>query len=192
MARLTFDMSGGPKGAKRPLERPLDGGVRPPQSWGRRVGAHGSRPVCEWGAVPSCIRPRQAMWRCRISAVTTRRRRTAVDRQPSDPRRDRLPDRRWQVQPNATAPTAAAPSDKPANCKCPGCTYARRARVAVTIVLRRCMQVGSTTSSARSKRVARNSTAAATSRRSEGPNVRHERRAKGREAAFGTSARWRG
>ena len=26
--RLTFDMSGGPKGAKRPLERPLDGGVR--------------------------------------------------------------------------------------------------------------------------------------------------------------------
>jgi hypothetical protein len=25
-----------------------------------------------------------------------------------------------------------------------------------------------------------------------GPNVRHERRAKGREAAFGTSARWRG
>ena len=28
--------------------------------------------------------------------------------------------------------------------------------------------------------------------RSVGPNVRHERRAKGREAAFGTSARWRG
>ena len=27
MRRLTFDMSGGPKGAKRPLERPLDGGV---------------------------------------------------------------------------------------------------------------------------------------------------------------------
>ena len=27
---LTFDMSGGPKGAKRPLERPLDGRVRPP------------------------------------------------------------------------------------------------------------------------------------------------------------------
>jgi len=26
--RLTFDMSGGPKGAKQPLERPLDGGVR--------------------------------------------------------------------------------------------------------------------------------------------------------------------
>ena len=26
--RLTFDMSGGPKGAKRPLGRPLDGGVR--------------------------------------------------------------------------------------------------------------------------------------------------------------------
>jgi hypothetical protein len=26
---LTFDMSGGPKGAERPLERPLDGGVRP-------------------------------------------------------------------------------------------------------------------------------------------------------------------
>ena len=26
---LTLDMSGGPKGAKRPLERPLDGGVRP-------------------------------------------------------------------------------------------------------------------------------------------------------------------
>jgi len=25
---LTFDMSGGPKGAKQPLERPLDGGVR--------------------------------------------------------------------------------------------------------------------------------------------------------------------
>ena len=25
---LTFDMSGGPKGAKRPLERPLDGRVR--------------------------------------------------------------------------------------------------------------------------------------------------------------------
>ena len=25
---LTFDMSGGPKGAQRPLERPLDGGVR--------------------------------------------------------------------------------------------------------------------------------------------------------------------
>jgi len=24
---LTFDMSGGPKGAKRPLGRPLDGGV---------------------------------------------------------------------------------------------------------------------------------------------------------------------
>src|SRR5664280_1121553 len=28
MRGLTFDMSGGPKGAKRPLERPLDGGVR--------------------------------------------------------------------------------------------------------------------------------------------------------------------
>src|SRR5712691_11124712 len=27
--RLTFDMRGGPKGAKRPLERPLDGRVRP-------------------------------------------------------------------------------------------------------------------------------------------------------------------
>ena len=26
---LTFDMSGGPRGAKRPLARPLDGGVRP-------------------------------------------------------------------------------------------------------------------------------------------------------------------
>ena len=26
---LTFDMSGGAKGAKRPLRRPLDGGVRP-------------------------------------------------------------------------------------------------------------------------------------------------------------------
>jgi hypothetical protein len=26
---LTFDMSGGPKGAQRPLGRPLDGGVRP-------------------------------------------------------------------------------------------------------------------------------------------------------------------
>ena len=26
---LTFDMSGGAKGAKRPLGRPLDGGVRP-------------------------------------------------------------------------------------------------------------------------------------------------------------------
>ncbi len=26
---LTFDMSGGPKGAKRPLGRPLDEGVRP-------------------------------------------------------------------------------------------------------------------------------------------------------------------
>ena len=26
---LTCAMSGGPKGAKRPLERPLDGGVRP-------------------------------------------------------------------------------------------------------------------------------------------------------------------
>ena len=25
---LTFDMSGGPKGAERPLARPLDGGVR--------------------------------------------------------------------------------------------------------------------------------------------------------------------
>ena len=29
-------------------------------------------------------------------------------------------------------------------------------------------------------------------RPNKGPNVRHERRAKGREAAFGTSARWRG
>ena len=29
---LTFDMSGGPKGAKRPLERPLDGGVRLPRT----------------------------------------------------------------------------------------------------------------------------------------------------------------
>ena len=28
MLRLTFDMSGGAKGAKRPLGRPLDGGVR--------------------------------------------------------------------------------------------------------------------------------------------------------------------
>ena len=28
MSNLTFDMSGGPKGAKRPLERPLDGRVR--------------------------------------------------------------------------------------------------------------------------------------------------------------------
>ena len=28
--------------------------------------------------------------------------------------------------------------------------------------------------------------------RTKGPNVRHERRRKGREAAFGTSARWRG
>src|SRR3977135_1531932 len=29
MRGLTFDMSGGGKGAKRPLERPLDGSVRP-------------------------------------------------------------------------------------------------------------------------------------------------------------------
>jgi len=29
---LTFDMSGGAKGAKRPLTRPLDGGVRPHRS----------------------------------------------------------------------------------------------------------------------------------------------------------------
>ena len=36
---LTFDMSGGPKGAKRPLERPLDGGVRPQ----RATGLHGLR-----------------------------------------------------------------------------------------------------------------------------------------------------
>ena len=28
----TFDMSGGPKDAKRPLERPLDGGVRCPHA----------------------------------------------------------------------------------------------------------------------------------------------------------------
>src|SRR5690349_10661515 len=28
LGRLTFDMRGGPKGAKRPLERPLDGRVR--------------------------------------------------------------------------------------------------------------------------------------------------------------------
>ncbi len=28
MAIVTVDMSGGPKGAKRPLGRPLDGGVR--------------------------------------------------------------------------------------------------------------------------------------------------------------------
>ena len=28
MGRLTFDMSGGARGAKRPLARPLDGGVR--------------------------------------------------------------------------------------------------------------------------------------------------------------------
>src|SRR5664280_1439091 len=34
---LTFDMSGGPKGAKRPLERPLDGGVRPRRVWGERL-----------------------------------------------------------------------------------------------------------------------------------------------------------
>jgi hypothetical protein len=32
---LTFDMSGGPKGAKRPLERPLDGGVRLHFGWSR-------------------------------------------------------------------------------------------------------------------------------------------------------------
>src|SRR5664279_1012678 len=30
---LTFDMSGGPKGAKRPLGRPLDGGVRCHAFW---------------------------------------------------------------------------------------------------------------------------------------------------------------
>ena len=30
MGRLAFDMSDGPKGAKRPLERPLDGGVGSP------------------------------------------------------------------------------------------------------------------------------------------------------------------
>ena len=33
--RLTCDMSGGPKGAKRPLGRPLDGGVRPRRLTGR-------------------------------------------------------------------------------------------------------------------------------------------------------------
>ena len=42
---LTFDMSGGPKGAKRPLERPLDGGVRLPRTAdGKRTAVRG-RPV---------------------------------------------------------------------------------------------------------------------------------------------------
>ena len=46
---LTFDMSGGPKGAKRPLERPLDGGVRPhrtayPRS--RRMAQYTPMPIC--------------------------------------------------------------------------------------------------------------------------------------------------
>ena len=36
---LTFDMSGGPKGAQRPLGRPLDGGVRRLQDT-ERFGAH--------------------------------------------------------------------------------------------------------------------------------------------------------
>ena len=40
---LTFDMSGGPKGAKRPLGRPLDGGVRRLQS---------TLPACESVAIP--------------------------------------------------------------------------------------------------------------------------------------------
>ena len=36
---LTFDMSGGPKGAQRPLERPLDGVVRCPRGARRRTRA---------------------------------------------------------------------------------------------------------------------------------------------------------
>ena len=42
---LTFDMSGGPKGAKRPLERPLDGGVRFPGG-----------DVCGYDVYPSALR----------------------------------------------------------------------------------------------------------------------------------------
>ena len=38
---LTFDMSGGPKGAKRPLRRPLDGGVRCRQAGIRSGDAEG-------------------------------------------------------------------------------------------------------------------------------------------------------
>jgi hypothetical protein len=45
---LTFDMSGGPKGAKRPLGRPLDGGVRLPRGATSRL-KRGSRVPAWWG-----------------------------------------------------------------------------------------------------------------------------------------------
>ena len=54
---LTFDMSGGSKGAKRPLKRPLDGGVRPhsgpdAQHWLDPTIAHSNlRSNCETSAL---------------------------------------------------------------------------------------------------------------------------------------------
>ena len=49
---LTFDMSGGPKGAKRPLERPLDGGVgRLPHEAARLETS-----IAQTGATPEFLR----------------------------------------------------------------------------------------------------------------------------------------
>ena len=54
---LTFDMSGGPKGAKRPLERPLDGGVRRRLPGGRCVSGREHAPVCGRTCVRKAHRP---------------------------------------------------------------------------------------------------------------------------------------
>ena len=60
---LTFDMSGGAKGAKRPLGRPLDGGVRPRLKSGT-LGLRGTQEVLHEQMLPiwvsAALPPRRA------------------------------------------------------------------------------------------------------------------------------------
>ena len=201
---LTFDMSGGPKGAKRPLGRPLDGGVRPQRPaplgffWASEhdAGVH---------TEPRYMDTRTAALAAHASHTPTRTRSADSMTSPLTTFL-RLKPSTKACAGNATStivpsmshklPMAAAPWKKG---QISGHVKPEKipASAAVTGVGSRFIAA---TDSARFDRWYDEATVRPPLRAAHdelrtsllGPNVRHERQAKGREAAFGTSARWRG
>ena len=123
-------MSGGPKGAKQPLERPLDGGVGPLAHWDGEL----SGDVCSG---IRCVLCSLALCGACSSSVTTRRR-TDSSSISSRPIRARpTANRPMASVPTAIAPTAIAPSANPPTASAQ-VANARRACRAAPIVSMRC------------------------------------------------------
>ena len=142
---LTFDMSGGARGAKRPLERPLDVGVRRHAQKGRGMFLM-IRRSCAARAAAELLLNRWALHgpkRAEDTAVTWVRPKHGMAA-------GAFVEEKACINRHGLAGREAALWAGEDGLEC---------RLRLHLV---------------------------------GPNVRHERRAKGREAAFGTSARWSG